>query len=69
MLKDHRVPLYVSGIIFSLIALLHLIRLSLGLSVVVGTFSIPLWWSGVGLVIAGILAGWMFKSACDRCLS
>lgn len=68
MHKDRKAPLVVSGIIFSLFALIHLIRLFVGWNVIVGTFSIPLWWSGLGFVIAGILAAWMFKSSCcDQC--
>lgn len=70
MSKVHRAPLIVAGVIFSFLALMHLIRLFVGWGIVVGTFSIPLWWSGIGLIIAGILAAWMFKSSCcDRCSS
>lgn len=64
----HKLPLLVAGIIFSIIALLHLLRLVIGWSVVIGTFVVPVWWSGVGLIIAGFLAFWMLKSSCcERC--
>lgn len=62
--KDHRMPLLVAGVIFSLLAIMHLLRLFLGWSLVIGTFSVPIWWSGIGLVIAFLLALWMFKSSC-----
>jgi hypothetical protein len=58
----HRAPLFVSGVIFSLLALLHLFRLYSGWQLVIGTFSVPLWWSGVGLIITVLLAAWMFNS-------
>ena len=61
-----RSRLMVSGVIFSLIALLHLLRLVMGWGMLIGTFAVPLWWSGAGLIIFGLLAGWMFKSICCK---
>ena len=46
----------VSGIIFTLVAVLHALRLALGWSALIGSWSMPMWLSGVGLVIAGFLA-------------
>ena len=46
----------VSGIIFTLVAVLHGLRLALGWSALIGSWSMPMWLSGVGLVIAGFLA-------------
>lgn len=64
----HKLPLLVGGIIFSIMALFHLLRLFIGWNVILGTFAIPVWWSGIGLIIAGFLAFWMLKSAfCDHC--
>ncbi|HUR89593.1 MAG TPA: hypothetical protein VMZ74_10940 [Ramlibacter sp.] len=42
--------------VFSLIALLQLLRVVLGWDVVVGAMHIPLWASGVAFVVAGGLA-------------
>ena len=61
----HTAPLIVAGLIFALIAFLHLLRFFVGWDVIVGTFAIPVWWSGIGLIIAALLAFWMFKSACS----
>jgi hypothetical protein len=44
----------IAGIIFSLVALLHALRLR-GWHVVIGDLSVPVWVSWLGLVIAGYL--------------
>jgi hypothetical protein len=57
------VPLIVSGIIFAIFALVHLVRLFTGFSVAVGGKSIPMGVSVAGLIIGGLLSIWMFVSA------
>ncbi len=42
--------------LFTLMALVHLGRLFAGWEVVVAGFVVPVWWSAVGLVVAGGLA-------------
>ena len=42
--------------LLALIAVVHLLRLFVGWEVVVTGFAIPVWWSAIGLVIAGGLA-------------
>jgi hypothetical protein len=49
--------------VFTLIAIVHLLRLFAGWEVVVTGFVIPIWWSGVGLVIAGGLALMLWREA------
>ena len=46
----------VTGIIFSLVALLHALRLLRGWHVVIGDISVPVWISWIGLTLAGYLA-------------
>ena len=46
----------IAVVVFSLMAIVHLLRLFLGWEVTVVGFVVPVWWSGVGLVIAGGLA-------------
>jgi hypothetical protein len=46
----------ISGIIFSLVALLHALRLLRGWQVTIGDMMVPLWVSGIGLAISGFLA-------------
>jgi hypothetical protein len=45
-----------AGAIFALIALVHLVRIYLGWSIVIDNWSIPIWISWIGFVVAGGLA-------------
>jgi hypothetical protein len=49
--------------VFTLIAIVHLIRLFVGWEVIVTGFVIPVWWSALGLVIAGGLALMVWREA------
>ena len=49
--------------LFTLIAVVHLLRLFAGWEVVVVGFSIPVWWSAIGLVVAGGLALMVWREA------
>ena len=49
--------------VFALIAVVHLFRLFAGWEVVVTGFVIPVWWSVLGLVIAGGLALMIWREA------
>jgi hypothetical protein len=42
--------------IFSVVCVLHLARIVFGWSVVIGDWSVPMWLSWVGLIVAGALA-------------
>ena len=42
----------IAAAIFALVALLHLLRLVMGWSVVIGSWTVPMWVSWVGLVVA-----------------
>ena len=53
----------IAVIIFTLIAIVHLIRLFVGWEVTVVGFVIPVWWSALGLVIAGGLALMVWREA------
>ena len=46
----------IAAVIFGLVALLHLLRLVMGWSIVIATWSLPMWLSWVGLVVAGALS-------------
>jgi hypothetical protein len=48
----------VAGIIFAVVALLHLLRIYMDWPVVIGDWSVPMWVSWIALVVAGILAIW-----------
>lgn len=53
----------ISVVVFSLVALAHLIRMALGWEVVVNGVAIPIWASGVGLVVAAGLAFMLWREA------
>lgn len=46
----------ISGILFGLIAVLHLVRLIQGWPAVIGAWTMPLWLSAIAVIIAGFLA-------------
>jgi len=49
--------------IFTLMTIVHLLRLLLGWEVVVTGYVIPVWWSAIGLVVAGGLALMVWREA------
>jgi hypothetical protein len=53
---DEKAFSLVAGVIFALVALLHLVRIFLGWPVDIGEWSVPMWVSWVALVVAGGLA-------------
>lgn len=52
----HKTFLAVTGVIFLVIAVLHLLRAVLGWSAVIGSFEVPIWLSWVAAVVAAYLA-------------
>ncbi len=58
-----RAPLIVSGVVFSLVALIHLLRLIYQWDVIVAGQAVPMSLSVAGLIVAVILALWMFRAA------
>ena len=59
-----RAFLLVTSSIFALIALLHALRLFYGWKVTLGEWTVPVWVSWIGLLIAGYLAcqGFLLKN-------
>jgi hypothetical protein len=51
----------VSGILFSLVALAHLLRIVFGMAVQVDAYAVPMTLSWVGLIVPGALALWAFR--------
>jgi hypothetical protein len=49
--------------LFAVIAIVHLLRLFTGWEVVVVGFVVPVWWSAIGLVIAGALSIMVWREA------
>jgi hypothetical protein len=53
---EQRAFVIVAGVIFALVALIHLIRICLGWPAVIGDWSVPMWVSWIALIVAGGLA-------------
>jgi hypothetical protein len=49
--------------VFTLIALLHLLRLLTGWEIVVTGYVVPVWFSLPGMIIAGVLAVMVWREA------
>ena len=47
---------FTAGVVFSLIAVLHMLRLLLGWEAVIGGWHVPLWLSWLALAVSGYLA-------------
>ncbi len=50
-----------AGAVFSLIAVLHVLRLLFGWEAVIGGWNVPLWVSWVAIVVSGYLASTAFR--------
>lgn len=57
----HKKYCLVSGVLFSLVALAHLLRIVYGASVHVDEFAVPMLASWIGFVVPAALAVWAFR--------
>lgn len=55
--------LLVSGVIFGLVALVHLFRVIKNLAFQFGPIDVPIWASWLGFLIPAMLCGWAFSLA------
>lgn len=62
-MDKHTTTLRVASVIFALIALGHLARLLKHAQVIVGSHTIPLWFSIAGAIVAALLSLWMWMSS------
>ena len=60
---DANTALIVAGIIFGIVALVHLARLYFKFEMMVAGKMIPMWASVVGFVISFVLTLWMFMAS------
>jgi protein-S-isoprenylcysteine O-methyltransferase Ste14 len=54
--------IYLAGIIFGLMALLHLARIFCPFQVQIGDFIVPLWASYAGFIIFGLISVFLFRA-------
>ena len=62
-MKDKDMALKVAGVIFLLVAIMHLLRLLLRAQVSVAGTNVRLYVSLIGFVVALLLAMWMFAAS------
>jgi hypothetical protein len=60
-MNSPQLGLRVAGTIFGLACLAHLVRLLKQTSLMIGSHPVPVWLSGIGLVVTGLLCFWMWK--------
>jgi uncharacterized integral membrane protein len=54
-------------VIFAVVALFHLVRIYMDWPVMIGDWSVPMWVSWIGLVVAGGLAFFRVETCRARC--
>jgi hypothetical protein len=57
----HRKYCVVSGALFTLVALAHLLRIVYGMSIQVDEYVVPMFFSWVGFVLPAALSFWAFR--------
>ncbi len=60
---DQKTFSIVTGVIFAAVALFHLVRIFMGWTVDIADWSVPMWFSRIGLIVAGGLAFFGFRLA------
>lgn len=58
---EHKEYCVVSGVLFSLVALAHLLRIVYGMSVQIDEFEVPMLVSWVGFIVPAGLGFWAFR--------
>jgi uncharacterized membrane protein YccC len=58
--------LKVAGVLFLLVALGHVVRMVMGWTVIVGTFTVPMWMSVVVIVVGVALGVCMLMCSCCK---
>jgi hypothetical protein len=53
--------LRVASVITGFVSVAHLVRLFLRFQVVIGSYAVPTWLSGVAWVVFGLLSFWLWK--------
>ncbi len=58
---EHKKYCVVSGVLFSVVALAHLLRIVNGMSIQIDDFAVPMLASWIGLILPAGLAFWAFR--------
>jgi hypothetical protein len=65
-MKTKDIAMRMAGTIFGIVALIHLLRIITGASVVIAGFSLPLWFSVMGFLATGCLCIWLWLIPVSR---
>lgn len=57
----HKRYCIVSGALFALVAIAHLLRIAFGLAIQIDNYAVPMGPSWIGLIVPGALAIWAFR--------
>ena len=57
--------LKVASAVFGIVSLLQLVRLLLGWEIIINHYDIPLWFSGLAVVVFGGLSIWLMAPSAD----
>jgi len=60
---NSRTYLVISGTVFGIVAVLHLLRVVNGWAMVLGPWSVPIWVSWLGTLVPAVLCVWAFRLA------
>jgi hypothetical protein len=58
-MKSKDLALRIAGAIFGIVAVLHLLRLITGVTVMIGDWTLPMWVNMLGLIGAAVLCFWL----------
>ncbi|MCP5090220.1 MAG: hypothetical protein GY949_04780 [Gammaproteobacteria bacterium] len=58
---NHKSYCVISGVLFSLVALAHLLRIVYGVSLQVDDYVVPMFVSWIAFIVPGALAVWAFQ--------
>ena len=53
---DRKTFLLAAGVIFAVVALVHLLRIAMDWPIMIGSWTVPMWVSWIGLAVAGTLS-------------
>jgi putative flippase GtrA len=55
--------LVIAGIVFTIVSLVHLLRLYFHWEITFAGYIVPMWASIIGFIIPGMLSLWMFRAS------
>ena len=56
----------ISGTIFGVVALFHLLRLVTGVPILINGWLLPIWVNWMGLIATGFLCAWLWRLSFDK---